>query len=524
FLNFKLHEKSALSAERSLKKITKRLPEIPCPAPNADKITFMAKKFSAYNVRHIENDELPTWEIVISFVVWISNIVYAFYNVYYASLIFKNRLYGGDFEPGWSILGHIRKDSTDIEWKHFTNRLYKLVFCFVIHSASYKGLDYASPSETAKIVVSVVDLGLLVVIHGYYAIFIQVIHGLVVYLICIKLIRREIATWLFAGLVFYCLSAHWYGKYGTNDFEYYDFQVLLSYKLLQFVSFASYTCKNGDQTFLAFFHYCCYFPYSTVLIVNYKDYKEQIENRLKSPINYRKCIFLALRLIFWVSFLDFLLHFFYVHSLMPSAEILRKVNLPTLCSIGYITGQIFHMKYVCIFGLNSLFAFLDGMQPPWPPICISRVAFYANMWRYFDRGLYSFLLNHIFIPLSNKFRGNLEFLRQFSAAAICFSFIWLWHGAESNLFCWSIMNFVQIILEKFGKLFAKNNQVFIETHITKIWCLRFESMWSVRNQLDNLTKPLYKFQIIPKKLFLRSSMFILTFQVAQKRAMSTLSV
>uniref|UniRef100_A0A914RCM3 Secreted protein n=1 Tax=Parascaris equorum TaxID=6256 RepID=A0A914RCM3_PAREQ len=52
---------------------------------------------------------------------------------------------------------------------------------------------------------------------------------------------------------------------------------------------------------------------------------------------------------------------------------------------------MFFWKYVIIFGVPSWFALVDGMTPPKPPICISRVSRYSRMWRYFDRGLYQFL-------------------------------------------------------------------------------------------------------------------------------------
>jgi hypothetical protein len=50
---------------------------------------------------------------------------------------------------------------------------------------------------------------------------------------------------------------------------------------------------------------------------------------------------------------------------------------------------------VVIFGVPSLFALVDGMRPPGPPICIARVSRYSTMWRRFDRGLYDFLKHQV---------------------------------------------------------------------------------------------------------------------------------
>ena len=44
--------------------------------------------------------------------------------------------------------------------------------------------------------------------------------------------------------------------------------------------------------------------------------------------------------------------------------------------------------------------------------------------------------------------------RQLVASAVCFSFIFWWHGGEWNLFYWSLVNFVGICLETGGRLFA----------------------------------------------------------------------
>ncbi|VDL68473.1 unnamed protein product [Nippostrongylus brasiliensis] len=56
---------------------------------------------------------------------------------------------------------------------------------------------------------------------------------------------------------------------------------------------------------------------------------------------------------------------------------------------------MFFLKYVVLFGFPALFAYIDGMRPPAPPICISRVSLYSRMWRHFDVGLYQFLKNQV---------------------------------------------------------------------------------------------------------------------------------
>nr|CAD2146504.1 unnamed protein product [Meloidogyne enterolobii] len=124
---------------------------------------------------------------------------------------------------------------------------------------------------------------------------------------------------------------------------------------------------------------------------------------------------------------------------------LQNFNNYELVSIAYVAGQLFHLKYYLIFGIPSIFAKIDGMQPNPSPICISHVAKYSQMWRYFDRGLYLFLKNQLYIQLINyqfnckyqklNFYLNFPIFRKILATLSVFIFVLIWHGFNSN-FCW----------------------------------------------------------------------------------------
>ncbi len=87
-------------------------------------------------------------------------------------------------------------------------------------------------------------------------------------------------------------------------------------------------------------------------------------------------------------------------------SLLFGLNNYEIASIAYVAGQLFHLKYTLIFGLPAFFAELDGLQPPGPPICISRVSKYSQMWRHFDRGLYAFLKQQVYLPLMGEALTN----------------------------------------------------------------------------------------------------------------------
>lgn len=70
------------------------------------------------------------------------------------------------------------------------------------------------------------------------------------------------------------------------------------------------------------------------------------------------------------------------------------MDLPilALCGGGLWMGHEFHTKHVISFGTTSAYARLDHMDAPPTPRCFARIHLYSQMWRYFDVGLYKFLV------------------------------------------------------------------------------------------------------------------------------------
>lgn len=157
------------------------------------------------------------------------------------------------------------------------------------------------------------------------------------------------------------------------------------------------------------------------------------------------------RVAFWTCVNDLVLHYLFFNAIFQDPFVLERVklvSLPQLASIAFISGQFFHTKYIAIFGFPSVVAKLDGMVPPWPPICISRVSLYSRMWRYFDRGLYSFLREMLYIPIVGS---SGSFMRRTIATAVCFAFVWLWHGATNYYLVWVVLNFLEVMMENAAK-------------------------------------------------------------------------
>lgn len=124
--------------------------------------------------------------------------------------------------------------------------------------------------------------------------------------------------------------------------------------------------------------YLLYPPYSVTLIVLYEDFTIQLANRMHSAFNKSIVFIRLLRLIVWYLIIEATLHYLYIPGLFSSPNnVIVHVDLYSLASIAYITGQFFHLKYVVIFGMPAFFAIFDRMTPPNGPICISRVCRYV---------------------------------------------------------------------------------------------------------------------------------------------------
>lgn len=116
-----------------------------------------------------------------------------------------------------------------------------------------------------------------------------------------------------------------------------------------------------------------------------------------------------------------------------------------------MAGQLFHVKYVVIFGVPAFFAALDGFRPPPPPICISRVSLYSRMWRFFDNGLYQFLKYQVYIPAMRKPLPLFwSILRSLGALCAVFGVVLAWHGTRRHFIFWVTLSATELIVERIG--------------------------------------------------------------------------
>lgn len=94
--------------------------------------------------------------------------------------------------------------------------------------------------------------------------------------------------------------------------------------------------------------YAMYLPYSTALVVNFEDFKRQLQIRSRPSI--ASAFGSLFRLILWYAAMESWTRVYYSHALMKMPRILVKLPLTDLVSINYLAGIQFYLAYLVIFG------------------------------------------------------------------------------------------------------------------------------------------------------------------------------
>nr|CAD7204944.1 unnamed protein product [Timema douglasi] len=120
----------------------------------------------------------------------------------------------------------------------------------------------------------------------------------------------------------------------------------------------------------------------------------------------------------WLVFTEIALHLVYSNSLVQHPKVVAEMGSWSLYGLGYCMGQFFMLKYVVMYGLMGTIAQAENINAPRHPKCIARISLYSDMWRYFDEGLYRFLLRGIRKGMSTrKWRGEFPELSRMTTSA-----------------------------------------------------------------------------------------------------------
>jgi uncharacterized membrane protein (DUF485 family) len=232
--------------------------------------------------------------------------------------------------------------------------------------------------------------------------------------------------------------------------------------------------------------------------------------RHSRPRQWREIGWKAGRVAFWWAICELCLFFLYFGAISLDPQFMDRLPKDQFVSIGMamgssnsfayfhsynifniIPGAFFHLKYVVIFGLPAIFAHLDGLRPPLGPICISRISLYSKIWRGFDRGLYAFFKEYIFVPIC---RPTFSLPRKMFGLCVSFTFVLLWHGFHHHNLVWIALNIAELFIESV----KKEKDGAINIILIRFGAKAFYSLPAVRltRERSTVLSPLY-FAIFP---------------------------
>ncbi|KAM3726089.1 Protein-cysteine N-palmitoyltransferase HHAT [Dirofilaria immitis] len=400
---------------------------------------------------------LPTIEITLYFLVWITHSFAAFYIAWSVSFNFRHKLV---LKASEYINGY-QKDTADFEWTYYNKSLGRILIINVVHMVLFK----ICPVFLSKQLSRCLLLVFWIFAEIYFtstACVITVFMLAIVMSILANYWRNELVSW-FILIIFIVKinSIVYFSK--TEDAYFREFNYYL-YSAIKILNFCIYLSRTKDVSissslFFRYAQYIFYPPYSITLIVLFNDFDAEmteIENDCSKYINYRVLLLRLIRIITWFITFEVILHIIHVHALFVISPVLfNTLHEYELASVAYVNGKLFYMKYLLLFGIPSWFASVDGMKPPAGPVCISRISKYSQMWRNFDRGLYVFLKKQVYVPVSGNPSSKYFSLRRFAALVTVFLFVLAWHGTSSNYFYWVLLNTLEICMEWVGAAVSK---------------------------------------------------------------------
>lgn len=401
-----------------------------------------------------EYPALGFYETTFYFVFNFLTIIYAWYQVYCASRDYE-------WDGGWSMydystipfLGRRKKDITNYEWRMYIPYAAKILPWLAGHSVLFNVSEKFLSQTVWSVCMLIYWLSACLYMYEWILLIATLICAITVYTV-MRLTKNKIAIWTVSLVMLYVTLNN--PSYIPRPINYYSTIAFLCYKLLQYISFSIEECdspraENGTflKGFYNMFWYAFYLPYLNGLIVLYRNFPNQIEQRPNRNRDFKKTLWFGFRILFWYLFIEFILHILYFNAIMSDPDYLYLLSKDTLVTIGYAAGAMFQLKYVIIFGMPTFFAKLDKMQPLDTPTCINRITLYSKIWRNFDRGLYLFFKEYIFLPIC---RPTFSLPRKIFGVFVSYGFVLMWHGFQRHYVIWILLNIAEIFMETIAKV------------------------------------------------------------------------
>lgn len=424
-----------------------------------------------------EYPPLPKWETIYYLIFGCCIFLYAWIQVYKQSGLYLWDGWWSTYEnDNLPYFGWKKKDTTNFEWRKWTPYAKQALPWFFGHFFVFNGAEkILANTKWWRIVVLVYWAICYIFLYKLILVVATVICGLTIFAIR-RYTKRPLVVWAISAVLLH-LSLNHINLIHTPQ-NYYIAVAFLSYKMLQYISFNLEECACARPENNAFwqgvfnmFWFAFYLPYHSSLIVPYRYFPDQIDQRRLKPRGWKNACFFGVRILFWYFFIEFFLHFMYFDAIMSDHDFLKQLPKDALVSVAYAAGHFFQIKYVVMFGMPAFFAKLDNMQPQDGPICIARVSLYSKIWRNFDRGLYQFFKEYIFLPIC---RPTFSLPRVVVGVFVSYGFVLLWHGLTHQYIVWIILNISELFLEQIFRRVYSIDAVkqFQKRLVTNVWFRR----------------------------------------------------
>ncbi|XP_070577797.1 protein-cysteine N-palmitoyltransferase HHAT-like [Ptychodera flava] len=403
-------------------------------------------------------------ELFICAVFWFSSAGYSIYRVYTASRDNWPTLYEYDLQDGLSIFDR-KKDIADFEWQFWVAifTYYPFVIAMVGHVIMGR-LCAAYMPQHRQSVFLLYSLTLLWLLLGTKTFGILIANAVVIYMVA--LFQIPLLCWMVGIGQVIALNQdpmkQWQQQlYGDQEDHYNLMVFIVAMSNLRFLSFALEYCKlptmekrSNLRTLLDLLGYNFYLPlFFCGPVLTYDKFSAQINEKPRSLSKTELLHILKrfLQLSMWVIFIEVWFHFMYFAALQRNYGIFKYLPTWSIAGIGYCQVQFFQVKYVVMFGVPRTVALFDHITAPREPACVSALYTFKDMWRYFDRGLHSWLTRYIYIPLGGAKHG---LIHRLVASLACFAYVAYWHGGEDYLYAWCFLNWAGVSFETLVDMFS----------------------------------------------------------------------
>ncbi|XP_066538109.1 protein-cysteine N-palmitoyltransferase HHAT isoform X2 [Hoplias malabaricus] len=420
--------------------------------------------------------ELPRWEMAIYWFLSFASHLYSFYQLHIFSKAHEKSLDREvQLDKGFLIWG-FRKDPTDFEWSFWCEWAWQsLIWSLIGHAVVSRVFGVYLPQYRKAFLTF---YGMLAAwwLLGLRGMAVLMLHLSVS--LAFAQLHNPAVSW---GCTLLMLSTlhikslqdiqrDWY----DSDERYYLLLFSSAVCSLRCVSFSLELCWNpllvrhpthhcshlqfrNIRTFIMQLYnltaYCFYHPlFYNGPIITYKDFNQQMEQPL-CRVSLMWMLSRILRVFVWWCLAELMIHLMYMHAIQNNETYLNILPPWALGGLALAMVQFFYVKYLVLFGAVSVLVTLDGLEPPPLPRCVSIMYSFRAMWRYFDVGLYRWLIRYLYVPLGGSHRGLFQKLL---STAVAFSFVCFWHGCHDYLQCWALLNWAGVLVENAIALFLSS--------------------------------------------------------------------